>query len=235
MQIQTIGAARTMSSREIAELTEKNHADVLRDTRNMLDQLGERHSSFAGTYPVPGPNGAKRSAPCFNLPKDLTITLVAGYSVVLRHRIVQRWQELEAAAAPVRELSRLEILQLAMESEQARIRAEQALAIAEPKAAALDRLAGADGTMCVTNAAKALKVPPRKLFVWLSAERWIYKRAGSAAWTAYQDRIQSGLLQHKTTTVERGDGSDKVVDQVLVTAKGLAKLAKAFGAEGGAA
>lgn len=36
---------------------------------------------------------------CFNLPKDLTLTLVAGYSVPLRHRIVTRLQELEAQVA----------------------------------------------------------------------------------------------------------------------------------------
>ena len=39
-----------VSSREIAELTEKNHADVLRDIRNMLEQLGVTASSFAGSY-----------------------------------------------------------------------------------------------------------------------------------------------------------------------------------------
>lgn len=32
----------------------------------------------------------------FNLPEDLTITLLSCYSVVMRHRIVTRWQELEA-------------------------------------------------------------------------------------------------------------------------------------------
>ena len=88
------GAKRTMSSREIAELTEKNHADVLRDIRNMLEQLGFTASSFAGSYK----DSTGRTLPTFDLPEDLTITLVSGYSVQMRHRIVKRWQELEAKA-----------------------------------------------------------------------------------------------------------------------------------------
>jgi phage regulator Rha-like protein len=118
------GAQRTMSSREIAELTEKNHADVLRDIRNMLDQLGLTASSFAASYK----DSTGRTLPAFDLPEDLTITLVSGYSVQMRHRIVKRWQELEQASTPVTpapaELSRMEILRLALESEEARLKAE---------------------------------------------------------------------------------------------------------------
>ena len=36
-----------MTSREIAELTGKNHADVLRDIRNMLEVLKKDASIFA--------------------------------------------------------------------------------------------------------------------------------------------------------------------------------------------
>lgn len=96
----------------------------------------------------------------------------------------------------------------------------------EVKVEALDRIATADGGMCITNAAKDLQVRPKDLFKWLSANRWIYRRTGSTTWTAYQERIQQGVLEHKVTTVERDDGSSKVVEQVLVTAKGLAKLAE---------
>lgn len=80
-----------MSSREIAELTGKNHFDVIRDIRVMLEQLGEVESNFAGYYKAS--NGKQN--PLFNLPKDLTITLVSGYNVQMRHRIVTRWMELE--------------------------------------------------------------------------------------------------------------------------------------------
>ena len=75
-----------MTSREIAELTGKLHQDVLRDTRGMLAQLEITASSFAGSYK----DRTGRTLPLFSLPTDLTITLVSGYSVAMRHRIVTR-------------------------------------------------------------------------------------------------------------------------------------------------
>lgn len=83
-----------MSSREIAEYTGKMHQDVLRDIRTMLDQLELGTSSFAASYL----SEQNKTLPMFNLPKDLTITLVSGYSAPMRHAIVKRWMELEAQA-----------------------------------------------------------------------------------------------------------------------------------------
>jgi len=98
----------------------------------------------------------------------------------------------------------------------------------QPKIEAFDRLSGADGSVCITNAAKDLQLRPKDLFAYLSEKKWIYKRQGNSSWTAYQDRIQQGVLEHKTTTVNRSDGSEKVTEQVRVTAKGLVRLAKVF-------
>lgn len=88
----------TMSSLEIAELTGKQHKHVLYDIRHMLDELGEGQPSFRHTHRNPQ-NG--QEYPIFRLPKDLTITLVSGYSIQMRHRIVTRWLELEEAQKPV--------------------------------------------------------------------------------------------------------------------------------------
>jgi len=99
-----------------------------------------------------------------------------------------------------------------------------------PKAEALDRIARTDGSVCITNAAKDLQVRPKDLFSLLGGGlKWIFRRAGGAGWVAYQDKIQQGLLEHKVTVVSRSDGSEKMAEQVLITSKGLAKLARIVG------
>jgi len=96
----------------------------------------------------------------------------------------------------------------------------------KPDVDALHRIAKSDGGTCITTAAKDLQTRPKDLFTYLSAKGWIYRRAGGKSWLAYQSKIQSGLLEHKVTVVTRGDGSEKTVEQVLVTPKGLAKLSQ---------
>lgn len=80
-----------MSSREITEATGKQHKNVCRDIRTMLDSLGTNRLKFERVYR--DAKGESRTE--YLLPKDLTLTLVSGYSVPLRHKIVTRWQALE--------------------------------------------------------------------------------------------------------------------------------------------
>lgn len=85
-----------MSSREIAKLTGKQHKHVLRDIRDMLEALEqdgpvlgheERHDSRGYTSE-------------FRLDRELTETLLTGYSVPLRRKVVRRLHELEEATRP---------------------------------------------------------------------------------------------------------------------------------------
>lgn len=123
-------------------------------------------------------------------------------------------------------LSRLDLLQIAIQAEQERLEAVAIIEVIQPKAAALDRLSAADGSACITETAKMLKHPPKKLFSTLSQHRWIYRRAGSKNWLAYQDKIQSGYLEHEPHIYTKRDGTEGVRDAVKVTPKGLAKLAE---------
>lgn len=114
----------TMSSREIAELCEKQHQHVRRDIEAMCVGLEIDPSTFGRIYK----DARNRDQQEYALPKDLTITLVAGYNVKLRKRIIDRWMELEGAAKP---LTPAEILleqarmMVEVERKQAVIAAEQ--------------------------------------------------------------------------------------------------------------
>lgn len=217
------GAALTMSSREIAELTGKEHKNVLADVRKMLEDLGQTSAAFSADVP----DAYGRPQVVFNLPKRETLILVSGYSVELRARIIDRWQALEDGTAALPK-TLPEALRLAADMAEQKAKAEAALALAAPKAEALDRIATADGSMCVRDAAKALQLRPIDLTRWLQAHGWVYRRQGNAQLLGYQDKVQTGYLEHKVTVVSRTDGTEKVVEQVRVTPKGLARLAVAI-------
>lgn len=95
-----------------------------------------------------------------------------------------------------------------------------------PIVAAYNRIANTDGLWSLTDAAKVLGQQPRAFIRWLFAEQLIYKRPGSSRWVAYQSRIQAGLLDHKVHIVVQPDGAERAYDQCMLTAKGIAKLAR---------
>ncbi len=124
-QTGTLGMTQTMSSREIAELTGKDHKNVIRDIRAMLDELEKDGSDLSHQYREE--KDARGYTSCFHLDRELTDCLLTGYSVSARRRVIKRWHELEAkVASPAlpNELSKLEILKLAIESEEAKLKAE---------------------------------------------------------------------------------------------------------------
>lgn len=97
-----------------------------------------------------------------------------------------------------------------------------------PVVQAFDRIATAEGSLNLTEAAKVLQVPPRKLTAHLQAARWIYKRPGARHWLGYQDKVQQGLLEHKLNTYQKGDGSEGLSEQVRILPKGITKLAQSL-------
>ncbi|CAJ0896217.1 hypothetical protein R77569_04575 [Ralstonia mannitolilytica] len=218
-------AALRMTSQEIAELVEKRHDNVKRTIESLVNQ-GVIESPQVEEIPT-----ATRPAAVYVFTgergKRDSIVVVAQLSPEFTARLVDRWQELETGVAALPK-SLPEALRLAADMAEQKAKAEAALALAAPKAEALDRIATADGSMCVRDAAKALQLRPIDLTRWLQAHGWVYRRQGNAQLLGYQDKVQTGYLEHKVTVVSRTDGTEKVVEQVRVTPKGLARLAVAI-------
>lgn len=113
LPINSENASVTMSSREIAQLCEKQHAHVMRDIRNMLDELYPNMDSldFKGVFVIKNAETGLTSE--IRLPKRETMILVSGYRIDLRAKIIDRLDELENQQSPKTPQTLPEALRLA--------------------------------------------------------------------------------------------------------------------------
>ena len=216
MTIMHIPAALTMTSREIADLVDSRHDSVKRTIERLVAQGViaspplvdfKNINNVAGQeYVFSGEQGKRDS-----------IVVVAQLSPEFTARLVDRWQELEAAQAKPAELSRMDILKLAMESEQARIEAEKQLALAAPKVEFVDRYVQATGLFTFREVAKLLKANEARFREFLLVEKIMYRLGTGGKLTAYQNHVDAGRFEMKTDTAKNGHS----YRNSMFTAKGV--------------
>ena len=136
--------------------------------------------------------------------------------------------ELNKRQAPAENLSRMDILQLAMQSEEDRIRLEQEKLKLEhqleeeaPRVAFAKQVEVAPDAISVAQAAKIIGTGQRRLFAFLRQIGWITRHN-----EPYQAKIEAGYLDVKLGSWEHPDHGLKQSVTALVTGKGLAKLQK---------
>lgn len=209
----------TMSTLLIAELTGKEHKNVKRDCEIMFTELGIDALNFERIYL----DSMNRQQIEYLLPKDLVETLITGYSIKLRYQVIQRLHELEMQAP--KELSRLEILQIAIQAEEQNQALQGQVQILEPKAKALDTLANTEGTYNIRECAKTIGIGERKLIDLLLEKKWIY-REDSGRLQPYSTKREAGIFINRTSPVviNKYTGEEKVHLHMRVTAFGLTKI-----------
>ncbi|QWL80229.1 phage antirepressor KilAC domain-containing protein [Aeromonas hydrophila] len=227
------GGDATMTSLEIAELVGSRHDSVKRTIERLTERgiiqsppmveienkqsLGPRNKTNAHIFT--GKQGKRDS-----------LIVVAQLCPEFTARIVDRWQELEEQLAQPDPMALLNdpasMRSLLLTYTEKVLVLEEQVEGMKPQVEALERIAIAEGSLNLTEAAKALQQPPRKFNQHLCSQRWIYKRTGGRHWLGYQDKVQQGLVEHKVTTVSLADGSERLCEQVRITPKGLTKLAQ---------
>ncbi|WEL96991.1 phage antirepressor KilAC domain-containing protein [Delftia tsuruhatensis] len=217
-------AVLTMSSREIAELTGKRHADVMRDIRTMMEALQQnadlRSVCKSSTYV--GEND--QSYPQYELDKDTSLTLLLGYDVVARMKVVKRWQQLEAQAAPAVPRTMSQALRLAAEQAEQIEQQQAALALAAPKAEYVDRYVAANGAKGFRQVAKLLGANEHAFRAWLQEEKIMYRLGGE--WTAHQCHIDAGRFVVKTGVAQ---ANEHAFNTTKFTPKGVNWVAGLWG------
>ena len=209
-----------MSSTEIAELCEKRHDNVMRDIKEMLGQLEIDPLKFEEIEK----HANNREREVFNLPKDLTITLVSGYNVKLRKKIIDRWLELEGECNEPKKIDFSNPLQVAgllaqsleqVQEQQARIEQDR------PKVEFHDQVVMSEDALTIAEAAKVLGTGRTRLLSFMRQNKWVTRKN-----EPYQDRIEAGLLDVKLGSWSHPNHGIKQSVTALVTGKGLAKLQK---------
>lgn len=212
------------TTRTIAKNFKKLHKDVLKAVRNLecSEEFNERN--FA---PVEYVDTKGQTRTEYAVTRDGFTFLAMGFT----GKTAATWKEKYIAAfnameAQIKETGGFNLPQTMSEALQLAANQCKQIEAMKGDVAALDQIANADGSYCVTDAAKNLGMRPKDLFQWLNSNGWIYKRAGCSHWLGYQTHCNRGDIEHKTTTVLRVDGSEKITEQVRITAQGLTKLAK---------
>ena len=219
-----------MTCREIAELVGSRHDKVKQSIERLasravieLPPLGEVKNHLGQTVSVYIFSNEKG--------KRDSLVVVAQLSPEFTGDLVDRWQELEAKqSTPTMDpakISKVEWIQMALESEKKKLALEAKLEEQAPKINVYERIVDSEDTVLISDAAKVLKVKPAYLFGWMQASKWIFRRGAKGRFKAHQDRIDSGVLVHKTDPFrDKNTGEGRFSEQVRVTGKGLALLAR---------
>ena len=228
MQLAEIQSNKTMSSREIATLCEKEHGHVLRDIRKMLDELYPKMDSidYKGIFTLKNEVTGLTSE--ILLPKRECLILVSGYSIVLRSRIIDRWQELESNQSLA--LPNFTDPAEAAEAWAKEYREKQALAVtleqAKPKINFYDKVGDSKNLLIASKIGQSFKTNPMSAVV---LNKHLEK------FDVYNMSIKSGRV-FKQWFVDKGFGrmvqNDNGYPQAKFTTDGQAWIVEKFTSEG---
>lgn len=214
----SVNAEITMSSREIADLTGKQHGHVKRDIEKMMEDLNLPNLDSS----IFEHNGNQYTQ--YHLNRDLTLTLISGYSTKLRYSIVKRWDELESSKSislpnfnDPAQAARAWALEFEKNQELEKVNLELA-----PKAEFVDRYVESTGLMTFRQVAKQLEIKETAFRSFLVAIKAMYLLNGS--WVAYQSHIDSGKFKQKA-----GEKNGHAFVTTKFTPKGVEWVAKKWG------
>lgn len=224
----------TMTSLEIADVTGKQHAHIMRDIRKLLEQ-GVSESNFGLTsYQQAQPNGGKKDVPMYQLTKKGCLILASGYDALLREKIINRWEELETKERSQYQVpqSFAEALMLAakqqerIEEQQRQLEANSkeivelngAIAEMEPKVTYVDMILASKETVTTTQIAQDYGQSAKAFNVLLRNFGVQHKVGGQ--WVLYAKHLPFGYVQSDTFPIVHKNGMSGTVKHTKWTQKG---------------
>ena len=162
-----------------------------------------------------------------------SITVVAQLCPQFTALLVKRWYELESQIAKPVELSRMDLIQLALAAEQENQALKDHVAVLEPKAQVMDVIADTVNTYSIRDSAKTIGVQESKLIDFMLKKHWVYREnSRHRRLCAYAQRVEQKVMINKVSQVVACHEGDKVFTQARITAYGLTILTALVAAAG---
>lgn len=249
-EISTIVDGERMTSLQIAEITGKRHADVMKSIRKMepaWEKVAEGKFSL-GSYK----DENNQDRPCYSLNKEECLYIATKFNDEARAKLIKRWKELEEQhqkpSVPQNYLEALKSLvkseeekqQLALEN---RKQQQEILTISKenmelgnkitemlPKVSYYDQILQSNATMTVTQIAQDYGMSAIKLNLLLSDMKIQHKMRGQ--WILYGQFLTGGYVHSRAVDIIRSDGRHDVKYNTEWTTKGRIFLYEALKAKG---
>lgn len=229
-EIIKLGRTDTMTSLEIAEITGKKHAHVMRDIRSLIEQ-GVNGSNF-GLVNYKDKKGEVR--PMFELTPKGCLILASGYDALLREKIINKLEELEknrreqyqvpqsfseALMLAAKQQEKIEQQQRALESKNKEIvQLSATITEMQPKVSYVDTILSCKETVTTTQIAQDYG-QSAKAFNILLRNFGVQRKVGGQ-WILYAKYLPCGYVQSETVSITHRDGSAGSVMHTKWTQKG---------------
>ncbi|MCP0910817.1 MULTISPECIES: Rha family transcriptional regulator [Acinetobacter] len=214
MLAQTKFNLKTMSTREVSSMSGKQHSHVIRDAKQVIDQIIDDPNLDDPFFQTIQDGRGYISE--IHMDRNLTLCLVSGYSVSLRMAIIRRWDELENQNAIQLPQTFAEALQLA--ADQAR-----KIELDKPKVEYYEKIVVRDTLLNATQVAQKLRMSAMAMNKYLD-QFDVYSRGVKRARVFQQWFIDKGFGELKQT--ELG------FSQPMFTTKGEAWVIEKLTSEG---
>lgn len=248
-EISTFVDGDRMTSLQIAEITGKRHADVMKSIRKMepaWEKVNERKFALVEYKDKKG-----ETRPCYSLNKEECLYIATKFNDEARAKLIKRWKELEEQSKPSVPQNYLEALKSLVKSEEEkqqlalenRKQQQEILTISKenmelgnkitemlPKVSYYDQILQSNATMTVTQIAQDYGMSAIKLNLLLSDMKIQHKMRGQ--WILYGQFLTGGYVHSRAVDIVRSDGRHDVKYNTEWTTKGRIFLYEALKAKG---
>lgn len=222
----------TMTSLEIAEVTGRNHKDVMRSIREMEEAWVKVNGRKFALVEYKDAKGEMR--PCYSLSKTECLYIATKFNDEARAKLILRWEELETKEVSLIKVPATfaEALRLAadqaekLEAQEKMLEASSkeivelsgTIANMQPKVTYVDKILSSKETVTTTQIAQDYGQSAKSFNILLRNFGIQHKVGGQ--WILYAKYLPNGYVQSDTIPIEHKDGSSGSVMHTKWTQKG---------------